>query len=546
MTWVLRRPMVLASVSACLCLVLLVALQGCDRGGDTRGKSPAGGANPSEGSTRQTEIEDQLKSALYQLQPENLGIDAQLEDAVSVLNNWWSEVESAGLAPTGLTPPDIPSDRVPEVLLPRLRKEEYDALDGRHIRSSYLAKLIADRIAGETDQEAERVVRLFEWVCRNVTLAPDDEPQPPLTLYELLLVGRGWAADRAVVFGGLLKQWRLDSVVLSPKDSAGSNSAGSKGPIVIGVLVDDQVLLFDPQLGLPIPSGDAPPSFNIDRPATLRELREHPEWLKALAPRSDQPYEPTAEQLTEPRVDAVTSVTSWEPRMWRLEQLLPGMSLCALYEAPAALGDAPGLFERVAEADAAWQADQIGVWAYPLQREVQFIQPDANSLRLMQSVFDPFLAPFEFKQNETTKQAQLVPTMRHLKTRTLQLLGRHADAVKQYVGIRQLSVMPPPDAKLSPIYQRAAEDAFYWSCVCKFEAGEYDQAISLLGDYVKRYRRGGKWVGAAWLLQAECHRALNRVPEAIASVKGAAADDAYRATSAILARRWSEVAAKAP
>jgi hypothetical protein len=530
---VLRRPIVLGSVIACLSLSLLGA-SGCRRGGSTSQPSvdtPGG----TDESSRQTQIEDQLKSALYQLQPENLGIDAQLEDAVSVLNNWWSAVEAAGLQPTGLTPPDVPADRVPEVLLPRLQKDAYDALDGRHIRSSYLAKVIADRIAGQSDDETERVVRLFEWVCRNIALAPEDEPQPPLTLYELLLVGRGWAVDRAVVFGGLLKQWRLDSVVLTPKDQT-----DAPGPIVVGVLVDDDVLLFDPQLGLPIPRGDASATARIDRPATLREIREHPDWLKALAARSDQPYEPTAEQIAAARVDAITSVTAWAPRMWKLEQLLPGASLCALYEPPARLGEAPGLFERIAAADPSWEADQIGVWAYPLQREVQFVQLDPNHAQLMRFVLDPFLVPIEVKFNEKGEVEQRQPTMRHLKTRTLHLLGRTSDAIAQYVSIRQLAVTPLRDPALGQIYQRAAEDALFWSCLCKFDAGEHESAIDSLGDYLRRYRRGGKWVGAAWLLQAECQLALQRLPDAVASAKGSAADEAYRATSAILARRWTE------
>ncbi|HET6426067.1 MAG TPA: hypothetical protein VFG20_20420 [Planctomycetaceae bacterium] len=67
--------------------------------------SPAGGTAAPTTNKVAAEVEDQLKSGLYQLQPENLGIDSRVEDAVSVLNNWWSAVKSANLEPTGLTPP---------------------------------------------------------------------------------------------------------------------------------------------------------------------------------------------------------------------------------------------------------------------------------------------------------------------------------------------------------------------------------------------------------------------------------------------------------
>jgi hypothetical protein len=374
---------------------------------------------------------------------------------------------------------------------------------------------------------------MFEWVCRNVTLAPEEE-QLPLTFYEIAIIGRGSAADRAWVFGEILKQRRLDAVMLRAKDNP-------TGPLLIGVPWEGEVYLFDPQLGLPLPRGDEPSAAQSSRPATLKQVRENPDWLKALSARSDQPYEPTAEQLADPQVDAFTTVTSWTARMWNLEQLLPGEALCFVYEAPDTLGEAPGVFARVAAADPAWQADKVGAWPYPLQRGFQFsqLQLDPNLAREMQAATAPLAAPMEVLKDEEG-HARRKETMLQLKSRTMQLQGRHAEAVANFVTIRLLANTPPPEASWGPIYNRAAEDAYYWSCVCKFETGDYKDAGTSLAEYLRRYRRGGKWLGPAALLLAECHRAQEQLPQAIQALKTATPDEAYRATMAVLAKRWGE------
>lgn len=521
-------------------IAALVACVGCET------SRPVPVAPTKKSVVRQADIEEQLKSALYQLQPENLGIDARVDDAVSVLNHWWSAVQAADLQPTGLVPPAIPAGRVPEGSLPRLERDTFDLEDGTHIRAAYLARNIANRIADQTEDELERVVRLFEWVCRNVTLVSDDDPLPPLTFYELLIVGRGHPADRAWVFGTILKQLKIDAVILQ-----GQEGTTPVGPPLVGVVLGEDVYLFDPQLGLPIPRGDETPAPHIRRPATLREIREHPEWLKALSPRTDQPYEPTGAQLLAAKVEAITTPTAWTARMWNLEQLLPSDTLCYVYEAPDTLGDLPGLFERLAGADPHWSPEAIGVWNYPLQKQALFAssewQNDPQMARLFQATMLPFAIPFELKLDEKKeKVVQITQSMQQLKTRTLQLQGRYAPAIAGFVGIRQVSLSPPPDPAWNPLYQRAAEDAFYWTCVAKYELGEYESAAETLADYLKRYTRGGRWVGPALQLLAACQRELGQLPQAIQSLKSATSDEAYRTSSALLARRWSEAASSTP
>lgn len=481
------------------------------------------------------EVEDQLKSGLHQLQPENLGIDSRLEDAVSVINNWWAAVKSAGLEPTGLTPPAIPEALASVEIRRELERELYSNIDGIHIRSAYLAKQINDHVTAKSDKELDRVVSLFQWVCRNLDLIGEDETAPPLPIYDLLVMGRGRTFDRALVFSELLRQMRLDSVILHPQGLLETDS-----PWLIGVLLDGQVYLFDPRLGLPLPRGDVEAGAKVLQPATLAQILANPDWLAPLAQRSDQPYEPSVEQLQTSSVSVPGSFIMWAPRMWKMEQLLPGDRLCVLYDPPAKMGDSPSLLERVATAFPDQAAKkQIEMYSDPQLRHPPDQTEQQAIGRNIQASQMALAVPFEMKDGTTGDGSNLVPTQRQKKTRMLQLQGHYADAIAQYVSIRQLGTAIAPQPGLAPIYARAAEDAFYWSCICKVDAGQYDSAVTALGDYIQRYRRGGRWLVGARQALADCHIARQQFAAAIESLKQSVPDDPARASTAVQIKRLS-------
>lgn len=502
-------------------------------GGTAGGRASSAGGE--EFSNPVQEIEDQLRSALYQLQPENLNIDSNVDDAISVLNNWWVAAETAKLLPTGLAAAELPESRLSPEALARLKRNVFDADDGRYIRGCYLAKRISDHLSVDTQTDAERVLKVFQWVCRNVTLRGGDDYDYPVTQYDAVVIGRATPRDRASVMAGILKQMRIDSVVLTPK-----TAQDEKAPWLFGAFVQDDYLLFDMRLGLPVPRGDVEVEQRFITPATLKSLREHPDWLAALSPRAEQPYPLAAEELNSLQVSAVVSTHGWSQRMWAMEQLLPGETLCVLYDAPGKIDQLPGVFERLAAATPNTQPEEIGVWEYPLQQDVSLGKMDAVALRSKQVDMLPFIVPIELKENKDTKKMQPVETMRHLRIRTEQIYGRRNDAISQYIAIRQLSVSQPPDPGLTQIYQRAADDAFYWSGVCKFEAGEVASASKLLSDYLKRYRRGGHWVNDARLLLAEAYAATGEKAEALKLLRVQESNDPYRDRHAILMRAWSQ------
>ncbi len=508
-------------------LLAVVLVSGCKP--PVAPTAPAPATAPAGKGAVAAEVEDQLKSALYQLQPENLGIDSRIDDAVSVLNNWWGAVKAAELEPTGLTPPAIPEALLPAPVRELLDKDLYDTQDGQHLRNCYLAKQIGENIGSPTDKEQDRIVKIFDWVCRNVSLLPEDEITPPLGLYEVLVLGRGRPLDRAVIFGEILRQLRLDSVILHPAGAFEEDS-----PWLMGVLLDGKVSLFDPRLGLPIPQGDVAKTAHITASATLDELLKHPEWLEPLAARSDQPYEPSIEQLQSAQVSVLTPAMGWSARMWRLEQLLPGDQLCVLYDPPAKLGEAPSIFERVAVSFPGKKPEEIDRFVDPQLRVQRDSREMADAIRTMQVAQSALLVPFVISNDGPAATGRRpVPTQRQLKTRTLQIKGRYADAIAQYVSIRQLGVTPPPDPSLTLIYARAAEDAFYWSCLCKVDSNQLESASQMLSDYVKRYRRGGRWLIGARQALAECQIALKQNAAAIETLKMSLPDDPARTSTAV-------------
>lgn len=477
------------------------------------------------------EIEDQLRSALYQLQPENLNIDSRLDDAVAVLNNWWAAAEASKVIPEGTSSAAIPADRVPAELLSALENEAFDGTDGRHIRACYFAEHIAESLSAGADTDLDRVLRVFEWGCRNLALRSFDQPQLPFTFYEALIVGQMRPEDRAMVLAGILKQLHYDCVVLRP-----SAELVAGQPWLFGVIVENQVYLFDLALGLPVPQGDRPVAEQFQQPATLAQLKEHPEWLALLSPRADQPYPFTAEDLTHLHVDVITSPRSWTKRMWSIEQLLPGEMLCVLYDPPSAEADRPSLFDRVASAIPGIAANDVGVWSDPIRQEARMAAIDAPTVRAYQEALIPFIVPVEYQADRETGTQRRVETQRQLRIRTEQLLGNRLEALSQYVTIRQLSFTQPPEPPLIPVYQRAADDAFFWSTVCKFELGETETAITQLQDYLKRYRRGGQWIYVARSMLVDAYQKSGNTEELLKIAAVQESDDPYRDRHALLAR----------
>ena len=193
----------------------------------------------------------------------------------------------------------------------RIESVDYQPLDVRHLRDSYLFRQIlewADRPGSDDplleswlvemqaklgDEDATKlrtVARLFDWTVRNIAFEPMEPAAPPLTPpqlpfglelqgagyrqtdYKTLWRGIGDALQRSGVFIQLCRQASIPAFVLARQDG----ETGELLPWCVAALIADQVYLFEPDLSTYIPG---PGQNGI---ATLGEARQDASVMRRL------------------------------------------------------------------------------------------------------------------------------------------------------------------------------------------------------------------------------------------------------------------------
>lgn len=163
---------------------------------------------------------------------------------------------------------------------------------------------------------SEVATQAFHWVVREIRLTNRNaNPVPPI--YALR---RGWASsyERAMVFLSLLDQFLFvgdkmeqpaGCLVLLPGKEANTQK------LWLGVVNEakNDLYLFDPQLGLPLPGG------KDGKPLLLSELKANPAKLRLLDG-ENAPYEVQPEQLAKIELAITPQVSAFAPRMKLLEE----------------------------------------------------------------------------------------------------------------------------------------------------------------------------------------------------------------------------------
>ncbi|MFO0919490.1 MAG: hypothetical protein U0872_14415 [Planctomycetaceae bacterium] len=496
-------------------------------------------AAPEAGQAQANLYTDVLASALFQMQPDNLGIDSGADTAVSVLNSWREQTGLITVDKFGITTAEL--DALPKSLLTDDQRAAILATDFANSDAFYLRNCIffadmAKHASQSATSELDRVMALFNYSMRTISLLPEGAARLPVPLFEVVRLGKGSAGDRGWLFSALLKQQRIDAVIIQSKSDPNQQLSG--------VVLDGQVYLFDPRLGLPIPRGDDPPGLQITRPATWSEMLAHPDWWQALTVRGDLPYPWTVEELAAADVLVYAEAESWTGRMKLLESILPAESASVIYDALFDSNSSPGLMGRVARGNSAWSAEQLRFWPYPLTVR----QEAAKQREEILSTTVKFQVPFEFVlAGESQEQFQdMKPTFQHAKSRIEQLSGKYQDATAHYLTVRHLMLESLPAAlqsdrqrlqSIQQVYALAVFDATYWTAMCKFEQQDWKGAAKGLSDYLKRFSQ------TPWSAPARFHWMLSLAeqgdfPGAQAVGSTIPVDDPYREPAELLLRRW--------
>lgn len=502
-----------------------------------------------------------LKTLVEMSQPEALRIQTRRETVVSLLNDW---VSMGGESFKTVDPVDkVYTGRIDESLIGRIAAVRFSNRDVTHIRDSLWYARISKLVASAATTDLERATRLFFYVTRNIVLRSDEDTSLPLAPFGVAMFGEGNSRDRAWLFVSLLRQLRIDAVVLQAADSTND--------VLVGVLLDGKVYLYDPRIGLPVPVEKSTAKTGlIGRPATLSEALQEPSLLESLSPSKDTPYRFSAESLAEVRVLLVGATSYWAPRMRRLQLALSSDDDVLLWQPLEASEIVPeGALARVAKVKAkGFDEATIAIWDYPEQRLDGNADLDTKQLQVFSLRSRAFEAPIPVERilaNQETRDVRLKVAergqFRHQKSRNRQLLGDWKMAVTTFLKIRMWRDVPPLPKEVGFIDQReqvalkamlptrvrlvhaeAADDAAFWTAVCQYELGQVQSAADALHEYCERsgpheWESGAVWLEGLWRGE------LKQWAKAVAVLETIDEDDPHWAGARVLLARWKPLAA---
>ncbi len=526
-----------------------------------------------------------LQNAMEGLRPEKLGIASGPEQAIAVLNEWAkgakAEAEKRG---EGWEPhrPHSLLKSLPKEWIEQVSLEQFVERDAMYLRDCLWASKATKFAAGDAEKDLDVVVNLFDYVVRNVALITPRSRRAPTGPFDVMVLGRGTAADRAWAFAELLRQRNVDSVILSPRRPAGE--AASDENFLVGVLFEKDILLFDPTLGLPLTADTADPKSALPRlPMSLRQAQQDPKLLAAIAQDSGETFTLTAAMLEAPQVELICHSEQLSLRMKRLQQELTGENSLIVSDSLEDSEDQPGLWSRVAKHPAAaWSEDDVAIWPYPeiVRESAMRMTPKEQKeiLKLTQSLAAPIrVQRFLAKPDGRSFDLEFAkPERTMMKRRMEHVMGHWSDVIPGYLAAQLYDVDPPtakklqmvtPDGKsnddvsvvgatetrslrlilMQPEYAHvrslhllAGDDACYWLTLCQFEQNRMQAAVDQCVVYGNQHSSGG-WVAANQSLMATALVKLKKLKPAIRALKDIDEDDPASGRHRVLMARWQRL-----
>ncbi|MEX2172623.1 MAG: transglutaminase domain-containing protein [Pirellulales bacterium] len=286
-----------------------------------------------------------------------------LNQIVERLNQWLRGIKlDSTWQPAKLlaTLPSEPreAERLQAYLSPAaLSRPTFESYEGRLVQEAIWCRDISRWVRGSESNRLGQAERLFDWVVRNVQLEAD-EGALPRRPWQALVYGRGTAAERAWLMTVLCRQAGMDAVVLT------AASADGGVWLCVGVVLEGQVYLFDPRLGLPVPGPDG------QGVATLAQARADDRVLRQLD-LEDAKYPVTSSDLAKTTVNLVADQFSLAHRAAMVEERLAGEDAVKL-SAPV-----DAMQERLQSLD----AGEVRLWGEPfrsLKRQLE-LDPQARA-----------------------------------------------------------------------------------------------------------------------------------------------------------------------
>ena len=410
--------------------------------------------------------------------------------------------------------------------------------------SQWLSDTGLDRKAAK---ELATSQKLFDWTIRNIQLdelvpypkksaagpitrAQRDDPTadwPPPMLgqpgpgytgqpWHVLMYGHGDMYQRARVFILLVRQMRIDAVML-----AIDTKTGRADPWLPAVRVENELYLFDSQLGIPIPG---PGGKGI---ATLTQVQEDPAILESLNLGANYQYRVTSADLDKvvALIDATPEYLS--QRMKLVEQQLSAADQMVLTLSPSdlkrALQDCQGI-------------QDVRLWAVPIEAniyqqayaELLSQNPEMRWKDFVEHGLFQYLTPIvkgrrQYLLGNLINQGdQKGATSHYLAVRIADAALEDLEQSKRLqasMGLERPRGMSDEDwlrrvEQVKRLQVEAKKHASYWIGVAHLEQGNYEIAANWFKTRTLENTPEGPWTNGARYNLARCYEALNKPAEA--------------------------------
>jgi hypothetical protein len=382
---------------------------------------------------------------------------------------------------------------------------EFPAMDSPAFREAVWLRNVSTWASGEElDAPVKPAIALFDWVVKNVDLVRESKTQAQSgsvrmfqTPTETMLFGQGTGIDRAWLFVLLARQMNIDAALLGLADE-NNNLTKLWG---VGVLIDEEVYLFEPVLGLPIPKlGSLELAENglAFEPATLSEAAENEAVLEQLDVFQEGSYAVRAKDLQRVVALVEASPSYLSQRMKMVENRLTGNQKIVLTT------DATAQIERFKQCPYVIGSQ---MWPLPYQTIWQEIRFRAERQQWVLSKFRPFIFPQEkaylWRARDYYFKGQFTGNP---SATAFYQEARRSDFAMNIANI---------DAQDRLQWQEIKIDASYWLGLMVAQTGNYRAAEDYLKTRVLLANPGGKWEYGATYNLARLAETTGDIPMAI-------------------------------
>ena len=507
------------------------------------------------------------------------------------LNRWSRSREGDDVAPPAVAEAltRIRRGEAGDALRQRLVRGGYDDRDVDHLRDVRLFHRMTRWIGDgplrdplwdgwlSTLAEGDRdrlstTLKLFDWTVRNVAIEPDRIPNPGIpdppggrfkfdgpgyrqTVYQTAMRGSGDALQRAELFIRLCRQAGSDAFAIA----ASGDGSTDPTPFAVGVLIGDDVYLFEPRLGIPIPGPDsvgvatlrqARRDASVMRRLTVPGFFEYPlsksdvQSVVALVPATPESLSPRMRRLQQALTGnrRMSTHVAWEPTAERIDAA-SGISGVRLWDQPVASEEYAEMLRRMMDRDAR-------LAAYVAQRWLMIESPVPASRTLALGRYRQLVGRFDAGDAGESDGRGARELLLRLRQPEFEIEDLRTDPQlqKKYDLRRQLG-MPEADFDrqigfVQELLRQGKRTATYWLSLIQYEDGMFDNAVRWLDDRVLDAADGaeGRWNGPAYYNLARAHEAAGRTDDALRLYRreGLATEHGARIRARLLSRQTDD------